>query len=127
MIGYTTLGTNEFDRAAKFYDELLGTLGATRFMNLERTIVWGTAPDKPMFAVGKPFDGKPATVGNGVMVALGMDSREKVDALHKKAIELGATDEGAPGERFPGFYAGYFRDLDGNKLNAFCMGPAGSP
>jgi predicted lactoylglutathione lyase len=72
--------------------------------------------------VTKPFDGNAATVGNGVMVALRMDSNEKVDALHSKAIELGAKDEGAPGPRGGGFYAGYFRDPDGNKLNAFCMG-----
>jgi predicted lactoylglutathione lyase len=72
--------------------------------------------------VTKPFDGNPATVGNGVMVALRMDSNEKVDALYRKAIELGAKDEGAPGPRGDGFYAGYFRDPDGNKLNAFCMG-----
>jgi predicted lactoylglutathione lyase len=70
----------------------------------------------------KPFDGKAATVGNGTMVALVMDSKEKVNALHKKAMELGGTDEGAPGPRGEGFYAGYFRDLDGNKLNAFFMG-----
>jgi predicted lactoylglutathione lyase len=70
-----------------------------------------------------PFDGKPATVGNGVMVALYVDSRAKVDALHARALELGGSDEGAPGPRGDsGFYAGYFRDLDGNKLNAFTMG-----
>ena len=69
-----------------------------------------------------PYDGKDATVGNGVMVALAMDSREKVDGFYRKAIALGATDEGPPGPRGDGFYAGYFRDPDGNKLNAFFMG-----
>ena len=70
----------------------------------------------------KPFDGKAATVGNGVMVALGVDAREKVDRVHKKALELGAADEGAAGMRGNGFYAGYFRDPDGNKLNVFYYG-----
>ena len=72
-------------------------------------------------SITKPFDGNPATVGNGVMVALMVDSTDKVDALYAKAIELGGTDEGAPGARSDNFYAGYFRDLDGNKLNFFCM------
>lgn len=122
MIGYVTLGTNDIARAAKFYDALLGELGAKRLMENERFIAWATAPDQPAVSVIKPFDEKPASVGNGVMVALIMDSRAKVDAFYKKAMELGAKDEGAPGERGPGFYAGYFRDLDGNKVNAFCMG-----
>jgi len=122
MIGYVTLGTNDIARAAAFYDQLLATLGATRFMEADTFIAWSTAPDAPALSVIKPFDGNAATVGNGVMVALAMDSRDKVDALHKRALELGAKDEGAPGERGPGFYAGYFRDLDGNKLNAFFMG-----
>jgi len=72
--------------------------------------------------VALPYDGKPATIGNGCMVALVVDSTAKVDALHARALALGASDEGAPGPRGEGFYAGYFRDLDGNKLNFFCMG-----
>ena len=122
MIGYVTLGTNDLQRAAKFYDALLGEIGAKRAMEMETFIAWATAPNTPMVSVIKPFDGKPATVGNGVMVALMMDSKAKVDALHKKALALGGKDEGAPGPRGDGFYAGYFRDLDGNKLNAFFMG-----
>lgn len=122
MIGYVTLGSNDIPRAAAFYDALLGEIGAGRFMESETFIAWAVGPDKPALSVIKPNDGNPATVGNGVMVALVMDSREKVDALHRKALELGGTDEGAPGERGEGFYAGYFRDLDGNKLNAFHMG-----
>ncbi len=122
MIGYVTLGTNDLQRAAKFYDALLGEIGAKRAMEMETFIAWGTAPNTPMVSVIKPFDGKPATVGNGVMVALLMDSKEKVDRLHTKALELGGKDEGKPGPRGAGFYAGYFRDLDGNKLNAFHLG-----
>jgi predicted lactoylglutathione lyase len=77
--------------------------------------------DRPGLSVTKPYDGKPATVGNGVMVALVVDSPERVNAVHAKALALGGTDEGAPGARSEAFYAGYFRDLDGNKLNAFCL------
>ena len=122
MIGYVTVGTNDLPRAAKFYDALLGEIGAGRFMEFDTYIAWGVAPDKPGFSVAKPYDGKPATVGNGVMIALSVDSPAKVDSLYKKALALGGTDEGAPGPRGEGgFYAAYFRDLDGNKLNAFCM------
>ena len=119
MIGYVMLGTNNYDAAVKFYDELLGSIGAGRFMEDETFTVWATDPGSPALSVCHPYDGKPATVGNGVMVALSVDSKEKVDALYARALELGGTDEGAPGERSAGFYAGYFRDLDGNKLNAF--------
>jgi predicted lactoylglutathione lyase len=122
MIGYVTLGTNDLQRAAKFYDALLGEIGAKRAMEMESFIAWAVAPNTPMVSVIKPFDGKAATVGNGVMVALMVDSKAKVEALYKKALALGGKDEGAPGPRGDGFYAGYFRDLDGNKLNAFFLG-----
>ena len=122
MIGYVMLGTNKFDEAAKFYDELLGTLGAGRFMESDAFIAWSTSPGAPAISICRPHDGNEATVGNGVMVAMVVDSRDKVDALHAKALELGGTDEGAPGQRSDNFYAGYFRDLDGNKLNAFYFG-----
>ncbi|HSL19661.1 MAG TPA: VOC family protein [Methylomirabilota bacterium] len=122
MIGYVTLGTNDLQRAAAFYDELLALIGAGRFMETEQFVAWAVAPDKPAISVTKPYDGKAATVGNGVMVALAVKTPEQVQALHAKALELGGADEGAPGPRGDsGFYAGYFRDLDGNKLNAFCM------
>jgi catechol 2,3-dioxygenase-like lactoylglutathione lyase family enzyme len=122
MIGYTTVGTNDLPRATKFYDELFGAIGIPRLMEYPRGLAWGTGWDKPGFGIITPFDGKPATIGNGCMVALVMDSKDKVNAVHAKALALGGTDEGAPGDRGDGFYAGYFRDLDGNKLNAFCMG-----
>ena len=120
MIGYTTLGTNDIDRAAQFYDALFAEVGAKRLLDMDRLIGWGVGFDKPMLAVCKPYDRNAATVGNGVMVALVVQSNEQVDQLHAKAMELGATDEGAPGPRGPGFYGGYFRDLDGNKLVFFC-------
>ena len=122
MIGYVTLGTNDLQRAAAFYDELLALIGAGRFMETEQFVAWAVAPDKPAISVTKPYDGNTATVGNGVMVALAVKTPAQVQALHAKALELGGADEGAPGPRGDsGFYAGYFRDLDGNKLNAFCM------
>ena len=122
MIGYVTLGTNDLERAAAFYDALLAEIGATRIMEFDTFIAWAVDPDKPGLALTRPFDGKAATVGNGVMVALAVGSRDKVDAVHAKALALGGKDEGAPGPRGDsGFYAGYFRDPDGNKLNAFCM------
>lgn len=121
MIGYVTLGTNDLDRAVAFYDELLATLGAKRFMEEPgHFVAWAVAPDQPGISVTRPFDGKAATHGNGTMVALVVDSKELVHAVYDKAIALGAQDEGAAGPRFEGFYAGYFRDLDGNKLNVFC-------
>lgn len=122
MIGYTTLGTNDLPRACAFYDELFSVLGIKRIMDFGRGYAWGTGMDKPGFGVMTPFNNEPATVGNGVMIALVVDSRAKVDALHAKALALGGKDEGAVGPRGEGFYAGYFRDLDGNKLNVFCMG-----
>jgi catechol 2,3-dioxygenase-like lactoylglutathione lyase family enzyme len=122
MIGYTTFGTNDLARAAGFYDALLAELGGKRAMEMPTFIAWATAPNTPMVAVIKPHDGKAATVGNGVMVALAAKSKAQVDAIHAKALALGGRDEGAPGPRGDGFYAGYFRDLDGNKLNAFFMG-----
>ena len=122
MIGYVTLGTNDLPRAAAFYDALLAEIGAKRFMEAERFIAWAVSPTQPSLGVIKPYDGKAATVGNGTMVALLVDSKEKVDRLHAKALSLGGTDEGPAGPRGDGFYAGYFRDLDGNKLNAFFMG-----
>jgi predicted enzyme related to lactoylglutathione lyase len=122
MIGYTTLGTNDLPRAMAFYDELFAVIGIKRMMDFGNGYAWGTGMDKPGFGVMKPYNKAPATVGNGVMIALVVDSQDKVKALHAKALALGGSDEGAPGPRGEGFYAAYFRDLDGNKLNAFCVG-----
>jgi catechol 2,3-dioxygenase-like lactoylglutathione lyase family enzyme len=122
MIGYVTLGTNNIERAAAFYDELLSVYGAKRAMQTDKMILWSSAkPGRPSLGVIKPYDKNAATAGNGTMVALGIDEPAKVDAFHKKALALGATDEGAPGSRGGGFYGAYFRDLDGNKLCVFCM------
>ena len=121
MIGYVTLGSDDIPRAAAFYDELLTLLGAGRFMESETMVAWAVSPEMPALGVIKPFDGKPASAGNGVMVSLVVDSNAKVDEIHQKALALGAKDEGAPGPRGTGgFYAGYFRDLDGHKINCYC-------
>lgn len=119
MIGYVTLGTNDLARAAKFYDALLAEVGAKRTLESERFVSWSAGEAGPGLGVIQPFDGKPATPGNGAMVAIACDSQEKVKALYDKAMKLGAKDEGAPGLRWGSFYAAYFRDLDGNKLNFF--------
>lgn len=121
MIGYVCIGTNDKDRAAKFYDQLLAVMGAKRTMETDKFVAWGTAPEAPMLLVIKPADGKPATVGNGVMVALAAKDKAQVDAVYKKAISLGAKDEGPAGPRGDNYYGGYFRDMDGNKLVIFVM------
>ena len=121
MIGYVTVGTNDFPRAAKFFDELFALLGARRTMDFETFVVWARKGG-PGVALTKPYDKKPATVGNGMMVALACKSKEQVHQVYDKAIALGGADEGKPGPRGDGFYAGYIRDLDGNKFNAFFMG-----
>lgn len=122
MIGYTTLGTNDLPRAVAFYDELFSLLGARRLTDfLGKGQGWGNGKGKPLFGVLRPFDGQPASVGNGTMVALPVADRAQVDAFHAKALALGASDEGAPGARTEHFYGGYFRDLDGHKLCVFCM------
>ena len=123
MIGYVTLGTNDLARGALFYDALAGELGVSRVMENEQFIAWGPPGGGAGIGLTRPYDGRPASVGNGTMVALQAADRAQVDRLHALALANGATDEGAPGERFPGFYAAYFRDLDGNKLNAFVMTP----
>lgn len=125
MIGYVTLGTNDLERATAFYDALFAEMGVGRLVEAEAGVAYGTGMDQQMLVVMSPYDGNPATVGNGVMVALRVESPEAVARLHAKALELGAADEGAPGPREAGgmdFYAGYFRDPDGNKLNFVVYG-----
>jgi catechol 2,3-dioxygenase-like lactoylglutathione lyase family enzyme len=119
MIGYVTLGTNDLARAAKFYDALLAEIGAKRALESDRFVSWSAGQGSPSIGVIKPYDGNTATPGNGAMVAIAVDSQAKVKALYDKAVKLGAKDEGAPGLRWGTFYAAYFRDLDGNKLNFF--------
>ena len=128
MIGYVTLGTNDLPKAATFYDAVAGAMGFGRMMEEGEFIAWGDFESGTAgIAATKPFDEQAATVGNGTMVALMVDSPDKVQAVYDVALAQGGTDEGAPGPRGDdGFYAGYFRDLDGNKLNVFCMVPPAS-
>jgi len=122
MIGYVTLGTSDLQRGAKFYDAIFQEFGVGRMMDMETFIAWGAPGGAPGIGLTMPFDGKPATVGNGTMVALECKDKEQVHKLYEIALANGGSDEGKPGPRGDGFYAGYFRDPDGNKLNAFIMG-----
>ena len=123
MIGYVTLGTRDLARAAVFYDAIAGELETPRMMEYDGFIAWGVPNGPAGIGLTKPYDGQPASVGNGVMVALEAKDRAQVDRLYDVALAHGGTCEGKPGPRGDsGFYAGYFRDPDGNKLNAFVMG-----
>lgn len=122
MIGYVTLGTNDLARGAPFYDAIAAELGVGRMMEFPTGIAWGKPNGAAGVALMKPYDGNPATVGNGVMVAFEAKDEEQVRRLYAIALAHGGTCEGPPGLRGGGFYAAYFRDLDGNKLNAFTMG-----
>lgn len=129
MLGYTMYGSNDLPKAITFYDEVFKTVGIGRMMEFPNgAVAYGLAWDKPMFAIGRPENGAPATVGNGAMMALAMTERAQVDALHAKATELGASCGGPPGVRGTegpqAFYGAYFRDLDGNKFCAYRVGPA---
>lgn len=121
MIGYVTLGTNDLARAAVFYDALAAELDTPRMMDFDGFIAWGKPGGAAGIGLTKPHDGNPASVGNGVMVALEAKDKEQVDRLYALALAHGGTCEGPPGPRGDSFYAGYFRDPDGNKLNAFIM------
>ena len=122
MVGYVCIGASDFDRSLAYYEELLGPIGAKRLMELPGFTLIGKNMNDASIAVVRPFDGQPQTVGNGMMVALRLDSKEEVDGVYERAIALGGSDEGPPGDRGGIFYAAYFRDIDGNKLNAFCVG-----
>ena len=130
MIGYVTLGINDLEKARTYYDELLGTLGAKRLMQLEENgfTLYGVDMTTPSIAITRPDNQKEAYPGNGNMIALQMQERDQVDAFYNKALELGGTDEGPPGVRGDdgpmAFYAAYCRDPEGNKLCAFRLGPA---
>jgi catechol 2,3-dioxygenase-like lactoylglutathione lyase family enzyme len=121
MIGYVTLGTNDLARAAVFYDALAAELDTPRMMDFDGFIAWGKPGGAAGIGLTKPYDGNPASVGNGVMIALEAKDKEQVDRLYELALAHGGTCEGPPGPRGDSFYAGYFRDPDGNKLNAFIM------
>ncbi|MBT7334830.1 MAG: VOC family protein [Gammaproteobacteria bacterium] len=117
MIGYTTIGVSNMAQAEQFYGGLLAEIGGQQLFGQDRIKFYGTGMDAAMLAICIPYDEQAQHRGNGNMVAIPGGSRDKVDALHAKALQLGATDDGAPGERVPGvFYGAYVRDPDGNKL-----------
>ncbi|MAI80478.1 MAG: glyoxalase [Deltaproteobacteria bacterium] len=122
MISYITIGVKDMEQGLAFWTSLLEPLGASVFMNMDRIAFIGESADKPMLSVCTPYNEEAPHPGNGNMIALPAGSREKVDEMYARALELGATDDGPPGERMPGFYAGYFRDPDGNKAAFIQMG-----
>jgi len=121
MLGYATIGTKDLDKAVAFYDQLLAEIGAKQLFGMDRIKFYGTAPDQSMLAICLPYDEGDQNCGNGNMIAIPGGDRAGVDKLYAKAISLGATDDGEPGERMPIFYGAYVRDLDGNKLCFFEM------
>ena len=121
-MGYGTVGSNNLKQAMAFYDALLGSAGLGKvFDHPSGGRIYGKDGNLTFGVLG-PYDKKPATVGNGSMLALRFPSPKAVDEFHAKALSLGGTCEGPPGERAPKMYFAYFRDLDGNKLCAYCMG-----
>ena len=117
MLSYATIGVNNLEKSEAFYNELLAPMGAKTLFKMDRIIFMGKSMKAPMLAICIPFNKEQQSSGNGNMVAIAMDSKEQVDEMYKKAIALGASCEGAPGQRIPNvFYGAYFRDVDGNKL-----------
>ena len=121
MLGYVTVGVSDMERACDFYGALLEEVGGKQLFGQDRIKFYGTGPGSPMLAICVPYDQNDPAPGNGNMIAIPGGSREGVDKLYQKAIQLGASDEGGPGERLPVFYGAYVRDLDGNKLCFFEM------
>lgn len=125
MFAYTMLGTNDLDRAVRFYDPIMALLAQPRVGGDDRLVTWGSYDDydKPGFSIGLPVNGQPATFGNGTMLAFRAETTDLVDRLYAAAIQAGGTDEGGPGPRpdvWPGFYSAYVRDPDGNKVSFAC-------
>ena len=122
MLGYATIGVSDMARAEEFYNALLAEVGAKQLFGQDRIKFYGTGPGAAMLAICIPYDEAAQHPGNSTMIAIPGGSDEGVNKLYAKAIELGATDEGEPGERIPDvFYGAYVRDLDGNKLCFFRM------
>jgi len=122
MIINLSFGTKDLAKGAVFYDAIAAEIGLVRYMETAKAIGWRNPAMGIGLAITLPFDGKPATVGNGVMATIGAKDREQVDKVYALALANGGSDEGPPGLRPNGFYAAYFRDPDGNKLNAVALG-----
>lgn len=122
MITHFNIGTNDLVKAEAFYTELLGLFGGKVAFKSDRSVFFTLGEGTTNLAVNLPFNGEPATAGNGAMVALQASGPEQVQAVYSKALSLGGLDEGEPGERMDGkLFAAYFRDLDGNKFGVFCQ------
>jgi len=124
MLAYSVIGSSDLPKSLSFYDSLLEMVGGKQLMGLDRIKFYGTNEGGTMLAVCSPADGEAQTSGNGQMIAIPGGSPEGVDALYSRALELGATDAGAPEQAFPFFYGGYVRDLDGNKIGFVHLTPA---
>ena len=122
MIMHICVGTRDLEKAGTFYDAIAGVLGNARNATTERTIYYGATGVGVGFAVTLPYDGNPASIGNGTMATIGAKDRDQVSALHAAALANGGSDEGAPGERANGMFVAYWRDPDGNKMNAVALG-----
>ena len=123
MIGYTTIGVKDMEKAKAFYTELLSDLGASLLMDMDRIAFIGTGMDAPMLSICIPYDESDPAPGNGNMVAITAPSKEKAAELYAKALSLGASCDGEPGQRIPDmFYGAYVRDPDGNKLAFYVFG-----
>jgi catechol 2,3-dioxygenase-like lactoylglutathione lyase family enzyme len=126
MISHVFIGISDFDRALDFYSQVMAELGLTlKFSEPEKPwAAWVSATAaRPLFLIGRPYDGQETSVGNGQMVALLAPTREAVDLAYSKAISNGGTCEGPPGLRpqyHENYYGAYFRDLDGNKIGICC-------
>lgn len=122
MIGYVTMGTSDFERSLAFFDAFFAEFGGQQMMKSDRLAMYGKPGGAAMFAICKPYNEEPAQAGNGAMVALSAADKAEVDAMHAKALALGATCDGPPGDRGPSFYGAYFRDFNGNKFCSFVFG-----
>lgn len=121
MLGYVTVGVNDITKAEAFYTALFTEMGAKLLMGMDRIKFYGTEPNAPMFSICIPFNKEDPDPGNGTMAAFPGESQEQVNAFYQKALELGATCDGEPGQRNDFFYGAYVKDLDGNKLCFYQM------
>jgi len=116
------LGTNDLQRAEAFYNELLPLIGGAQAFKIEKAVIYTLGDSNVRLSINKPYDDKTATPGNGVMVTLFAESPSRVEEIYAKALELGGTCEGKPGDRLDGVvYAAYFRDPDGNKFGVIYL------
>ncbi len=119
LISHMSIGTNDFDRAVRFYDKVLAALGCKRMMEHPGAVAYGRA--FPEFWVQTPIDGKRAAVGNGTHFGFFADDKAQVQAFYDAALAAGGTSDGAPGPRpmyGEPYYGCFVRDPDGHKIEA---------